>query len=188
MLMKRRTIIGVIFVVASLVKLASIWGLIHWSWLERAEEEPWAVYFGPFLLIYIGLHLIVEGILHDRDLWLQRPLPDSDEGKRLRSSVYFGGDEYVYCFDLFRGALLQAFCGGIRLDLREAVITEDEEIDIRTIFGGVELIVPRDVAVEVRSRSIIGGVGNETDRNVAPDAPCLHIVASNYFGGVSVKN
>ena len=37
-------------------------------------------------------------------------------------------------------------------------ITEDEEIEIHTFFGGIELFVPQTVNVLVKSRSIIGGV------------------------------
>jgi len=40
------------------------------------------------------------------------------------------------------------------MDLREAVITEDEEIDI-PFMGGIELLVPVDVNVIVKSRSFI---------------------------------
>ena len=76
----------------------------------------------------------------------------------------------------------------LRMDLREAVITEDEEIDIHTFCGGVELFVPAHVNVLVKSRSFIGGVGNSTVHVPDKDAPCLHIVASNFFGGVDVKN
>ena len=44
-----------------------------------------------------------------------------------------------------------------------------------------------NVNVVVKSRSFIGGVGNETDGNPKPNVPSLHIVASNFFGGVSIK-
>ena len=88
----------------------------------------------------------------------------------------------------FHGARLDAFCGGIRMDLREAVITEDEEIDIHTFMGGVELLVPADVNVIVKSRSFIGGVGNDTAMCSDKGAHSLHITASNFFGGVSIKN
>ena len=109
-------------------------------------------------------------------------------GKRIRCSVHYGGDEYVYHGETFHGARLDAFCGGIRLDLREAVITEDEEIDIHTFCGGIELFVPTTVNVEVKGRSFIGGVGNHATHTVAPKAPTIHIIASNFLGGVDVKN
>ena len=36
----------------------------------------------------------------------------------------------MYHGETFHGARLDAFCGGIRMDLREAVITEDEESEL----------------------------------------------------------
>ena len=64
----------------------------------------------------------------------------------------------IYRGEPFHGARLDAFFGGIRMDLRNAAITEDEEIEIHTFFGGIELFVPQTVNVVVKSRSFIGGV------------------------------
>jgi len=83
---------------------------------------------------------------------------------------------------------LDAFFGGIRMDLRNAAITEDEEIEIHTFFGGIELFVPQTVNVLVKSRSFIGGVGNHASRTAEKDAHCLHIIADNFIGGVDIKN
>lgn len=186
--MKPRTIIGIIFIVASLVKLATIWGLIKWDWFARVSEEPWATYFCICLLIYVGVNLIIESYRRDPDQWLQRPLPIGEDGKRICCSAHYGGDEYVYRGEVFHGARLDAFCGGIRMDLRKAVITEDEVIDIHTFCGGIELYVPTTVNVEVKSQSFIGGVGNHAKGQTDSTAPTLHIIASNFFGGVDIKN
>ena len=186
--MKPRTVIGVLFVVAGLLKLATLWGILHWSWFETMSEGPWAKYFCIFILLWVGVHLIIDSYRRDPDQWLQRPLPIGEDGKRIRCSVHYGGDEYVYHGEAFHGARLDAFCGGIRLDLREAVITEDEEIDIHTFCGGIELFVPQGVNVVVKSRSFIGGVNNSTERLTDKDVPCLHIVANNFLGGVDIKN
>ena len=66
-MMKLRTIIGIVFVLASLLKLASIWHIIHWAWFERPPQEPWELYFVPVLFILIGINLIYEGIKSKRD-------------------------------------------------------------------------------------------------------------------------
>ena len=60
--MKLKFAIGTILVVASLIKLACLWGVIHWSWLERTAEEPMFTYFTPLLLIFVGVNLIYEGL------------------------------------------------------------------------------------------------------------------------------
>ena len=186
--MKPRTIIGLVLVSGGLVKLATIWGLIQWEWFETMSEGPWCMYFSIFVIMWVGAHLIVDSYRRDPDQWLQRPLPIGEAGKRICCSVHYGGDEYFFRGEQFHGARLDAFCGGIRLDLREAVITEDEEIDIHTFCGGVELFVPAHVNVLVKSRSFIGGVGNSTVHVPDQNAPCLHIVVSNFFGGVDIKN
>ncbi len=191
--MKARTIIGILLIVAGAWKLANLWGIIENDWLWR---QPWTAYIAPAALIYLGAMAIVNSYRRDPDQWLQRPLPIGEDGKRICCSVRYGGDEYIYRGEPFHGARLDAFCGGIRMDLREATITEDEEIEIHTFCGGVELIVPQTVNVVVKSRSFIGGVGNKTgfigngkmiiDNNGT--VPRLHIVADNFMGGVEIKN
>ena len=184
--MKTKGLVGIILVTGCLLKIATLTGLIHIVWLERVES--WETYFSLFILLYVGLWLIFDSIRSNRDLWIQRPIPRSKEGQRIDCAVSFGGDEYTYNGEPFHGARLVTKCGGIRMDLREAVITEDEEIDIHTFCGGIELFVPNHVNVVVKSRSFIGGIGNHATRNADPKAPTLHIVASNFIGGVDVKN
>jgi len=142
--MKTRTIIGILLIVAGAWKLANMWGIIDNDWLWR---QPWTAYVAPVLLLYVGTTTIVDSYRRDPDQWLQRPLPIGEDGKRICCSVHYGGDEYLYRGEAFHGARLDAFCGGIRMDLREAVITEDEEIDIHTFCGGIELFVPTHVNV-----------------------------------------
>ena len=181
--MTRRTIIGIVLIVAALIKLADMWGILQLNW-----NHSWTEYFGPVLLLYIGAELVIYSFKRNPSQWLKRPVPQGEDGKRICCAVRFGADEYVYQGEAFHGARLDAFCGGLRLDLREAVISEDEEIDIHTYLGGVEVIVPTSVNIIVKSHSFIGGVGDETGGRMVHGAPCLHIVASNFLGGVTIKN
>ena len=181
--MTRRTIIGIIFIVAALLRLADMWGILQLNW-----EHSWTEYFGPVLLLYVGIELVIYSFNKNPSQWLRRPVPQGEEGKRISCVVRFGADEYVYQGEPFHGARLDAFCGGLRLDLRQAVINEDEEIDIHTFLGGVEVYVPDNVNIVVKSHSFIGGVGDQTAKRAIPGAPTLHITTSNFLGGVSVKN
>ena len=185
--MTRRTIIGIIFIVVAMMKLMSMLGIFHLNWFDWVWNHPWTDYLGPILLLIIGVELIVSSYQRNPSQWLQRPVPQSEEGKPINCVVSFGGDEYVFRGEPFHGARLDAFFGGLRLDLRQAVINEDEEIDIHTFAGGVEILVPTNVNIEVQSRSFIGGVGNETVGRNIPGAITLHIIASNIFGGVSIR-
>ena len=183
--MNRRTIVGLVFIVGALLKLADMWGIVHLEWLW---QRPWIEYLAVFFVLYIGVELVIYSFRNNRSQWLQHPVPVGDDGKRICCSVHYGADEYVFHGEPFHGAKLDAFCGGIRLDLREAVINEDEELDIHTFMGGVELLVPSDINVAVKSRSFIGGVGNDTVKSINENAHCLHIISSNMLGGVSIRN
>ena len=57
-----RIILGIIFVVASLLKLATLWGLLHITLLERVADEAWATYLAPCILILVGADLIYNGL------------------------------------------------------------------------------------------------------------------------------
>ena len=73
--MKAKGIIGIIFVVASLLILAAMWGIVHLSFLESATEGPAAIYFAIFLLIFVGLSLIIndlrEGKIKNKYLFMK---------------------------------------------------------------------------------------------------------------------
>lgn len=180
--MTRRTIIGIVFVLAAILRLADMWGVIHLEW-----EHSWTANFGPILLLYIGIELIIYGFNHNHSQWLQRPIPQSEEGKRICCSASFGADEYVYHGETFHGARLDAFVGGLRLNLSEATITEDEEIDIHTCMGGVEVLVSTEMNVEVKSHNFIGSVNNEAAKCQVDHAPTIHVIASNFLGGVNIR-
>ncbi len=181
--MNRRKIIGIIFIVAALLKLADMWGILHLNW-----DHSWSEYFGPVLLLYVGIELLIYSFRHNPSQWLKRPLPQGEDGKRICCSVSFGADEYIYHGEIFHGARLDALCGGLRLDLRQASISEDEEIDIHTFLGGVELLVPAHVNVIVKSHNFLGGVSDETAKCTDEHTHTIHITASNFLGGLSVKN
>ena len=85
--MTKRTIIGIIFITAALLKLVSMWNIIEWEWLWK---QPWTEYIGPALLFYVGVALIINSFKHDHDQWLQRPIPLGDDGKRISCSVRMG--------------------------------------------------------------------------------------------------
>ena len=63
-----------------------------------------------------------------------------------------------------------------------------DEIDIHTFMGGIELIVPKEINIVVKSRNFIGGVSNHAGMSVKNGAPSLHVIASNFFGGVSIRD
>ena len=87
--MKTKTIIGILLIVAGAWKLANLWGIIENDWLWH---QPWTAYVAPVLLLWVGATIIVDSYRRDPDQWLQRPLPFGEDGKRICCSVHYGGD------------------------------------------------------------------------------------------------
>ena len=81
-----------------------------------------------------------------------------------------------------------ALMGGAHLDLRTAEIADSESsISCISIMGGIDVVVPEGVDVEVGGFGLLGGVADETRGAAAPVAPRLHVHAFALMGGVAVR-
>jgi hypothetical protein len=80
--------------------------------------------------------------------------------------------------------------GGAVLDLREASLSPGvTEIDVRVVMGGVQIIVPAWLAVEVSGSAVMGGFAH-LDRvplHPDPDRPVLRVHGLAILGGVAVE-
>jgi len=78
--------------------------------------------------------------------------------------------------------------GGIDLDLTDATIPpEGARLTKVSVVGGVSVVVPPDVRVELRGFSLVGGRNVERLRDVPPGARVLRINAWSIVGGVRVR-
>jgi uncharacterized protein DUF1707/cell wall-active antibiotic response 4TMS protein YvqF len=81
-----------------------------------------------------------------------------------------------------------ACMGGVDLDFREALLGPGvTEVVIFTIMGGVNLIVPPTLAVEVEGTAIMGGFDHTSraSAEIDPDRPRLRVSGVAVMGGVS---
>ncbi len=86
------------------------------------------------------------------------------------------------------GATLTAVFGGVECDLRKAIINENQVINCSAIFGGIDIYVPSDIKVKIKSSSIFGGVSDDRkDKNEKEDSKTIYINAKCIFGGAEIK-
>ena len=83
-----------------------------------------------------------------------------------------------------------AIMGGCELDFRQAVMESDVvDVTITAVMGGVEIVVPEGVEVDVSGFSLMGGV-SQRGRDVPhrPGAPLLRVHAFALMGGIDVRH
>ena len=87
-----------------------------------------------------------------------------------------------------------ALMGGAELDFREARLPVGvTELVAVAIWGGIEIIVPPDVNVEIGGTAIMGGFEQSEDAHLEPDLPpadelrTLRITGLALMGGVDIK-
>jgi hypothetical protein len=83
-----------------------------------------------------------------------------------------------------------AVCGGAELDFREAIMGPGvTELQIYTMWGGVEVIVPPGLNVESHGIALMGGFEHAGDQlhSPDPDAPTLRITGLALMAGVDIS-
>lgn len=142
--------------------------------------DIWAIW--PLLLILLGLYL----------LFRRRGGPASRPGDpdALDESWTFGGGQRAVTSQAFKGGRFSAFMGGGSFDLSRAALADGKAtLDVDITFGGLELKVPDDWAVDFKARAVFGGFGDERKgKPTGPQTKVLTITGSVNFGGVSVKS
>lgn len=88
-----------------------------------------------------------------------------------------------------RSSKLLALFGGMDIDYSRAYMPPGETyVDAMCVFGGVDMIVPEGLNVEVHGVPLFGGIENKTTGEYIPGAPTLHIRAFVLFGGLEIKH
>lgn len=112
--------------------------------------------------------------------------------ERDRDTLYaiFGGIDRRGAWTVPRRMKIVAIMGGAHLDLREARFPPGVvELDVTAVMGGIEIVVPPGLAVQMHGSAIMGGFA-DIDRapaNPDPDAPLLRVRGLTMMGGVNVS-
>jgi hypothetical protein len=131
------------------------------------------------------------------DLWSARALefgvatiarPDVVPARQALLAV-MGAAERKGAWVVPRQLRVVAFMGGVELDLREAHFGDGvTEIEVFSIMGGVEILVPTGVRIETTGMGVLGGFGIAgSDADPGPHAPVLRISGVAVMGGVDAK-
>jgi predicted membrane protein len=183
-------------------------GLGVWKVMQPREDGQRA--FGV-ALVAIGIFLQIQLLVADlefRHIWPvlliglggllvwkaigRRPRgPVTASAAELHELAFMGGGNRIISNPDFRGGDITAVMGGLEIDLRKAGITgEAAVIDVFALWGGIELRVPEDWAVDVQATAILGAFENKARGSAGEGMPGKRLVVRGLalMGGVEIKN
>ena len=140
----------------------------------------------PAILVCIGASIIFKDIIAGKVNEQIKKLNENKTGPNEYCAT-FSGQDVKFDGEKFTSADLTAVFGGIECDLRNAIIESDVVINTSSIFGGIDIFVPENVKVKVKSSSIFGGVSDKKRHSENSEFHTLYINATCLFGGVEIK-
>ncbi|HXI60547.1 MAG TPA: DUF1707 domain-containing protein [Polyangia bacterium] len=117
-------------------------------------------------------------------------VPASEVRQEQTVLAIMGGVDRRGSWTMPRRLRVVAMMGGAHLDLREARFPPGPvEIEVFSLMGGTEIIVPPGLAVETHGTAIMGGFQeiNRAPAQPDPDAPLLRVHGFVMMGGVNIR-
>ena len=145
----------------------------------------WKLAF-PAILVAIGLSIIFKDALGGKVSSEIKKLNEKRNGENSYCAT-FAGQNVNFDGEKFTGADLTAVFGGVKCDLRNAIIDSDVVINASSTFGGIEIFVPSDVKIKIKSTPIFGGVENKANTKPTENSHTIYINSTAVFGGVEIK-
>ena len=145
----------------------------------------WKLIF-PVILVIIGISIIFKDLFSTK---INKEINKLNE-KIKKDSDYcstFGSQNIKYDDEEFKGATLNSVFGGIKLDLRDSIIKGDVVINSTCVFGGITILVPKDIKIKIKSTPIFGGVEDKTKQKVNEKSKTIYSNSTTIFGGVEIK-
>lgn len=138
---------------------------------------------GAFALL--GWFVFLVGSLAYAAARRREPVPAEPEADEVDLVATFSPLDFRSTARAFRGGRVETRFGGGVIDLREATLDPmGATLEVSSLFGGGNLVVPADWNVETHVLPVFGGVGDgRPQQERSPDAPTLRVEGIAVFGG-----
>ncbi len=153
-------------------------------------DVAWKVILAVFL-VAVGLSIIIKSVFHNKnDQEVAKKIEEAKKDSKTMDSqmAIFSGSDRVYNDETFQGSNLVAVFGGAKLNLKKAKFAKDTVIKAFTLFGGIDIIVPDDVKVKLKSGFIFGGFSDDRKNATEKGKHTIYIDAAGAFGGITITD
>lgn len=175
-------IIGIVMLVS---ERRNFWGLavvgggilFQLRALDIMDINPWE-FFWPVIIILVGLSIILN----------RSRQPEVSARQSDDASAIFGGVDLISASEDYQGGNATAVLGGVKIDMRKAIIKKEATLTVFVLCGGIELIVPEGVVVKPQATCILGGIENKYPAATLKNAPVLYVAGTVTMGGIEIKH
>lgn len=87
----------------------------------------------------------------------------------------------------FEGGNIKVVFGHLILDLSNAKITNNSTLNVTSIFGTTELILPKDTEVITKNTNVLGGTENLKEKTKGKNKNKLYIESVSILGSTKIK-
>ena len=136
----------------------------------------------PIILVLLGISIIFKSTININNKLFQK-----NTNKVEVYCATFGEQKINLANEKFKGANLTSIFGMIECNLTESKFTEDNIIYATAIFGVIDIIVPDNVKVVVKSLPIFGGINNKRKNPKKENVKTIYIKGISIFGGIKIK-
>jgi hypothetical protein len=114
--------------------------------------------------------------------------PEDPASNQPALAAIFAGERFASAAPALRGGRVITWFAGHDVDLRGATLDPaGATVDVRTMYGGLQIAVPQGWRVRSHVRSIFGGTAIAVaEADLPADAPLLELRGFTIFGGTRV--
>ena len=108
----------------------------------------------PLVLIVIGLSFIFKDAFNSK---INKEIKKINENKTKDGGYCstFSSQKVSFSDEEFNGTDVSAIFGAVEIDLTDAIIKKDVVINASAVFGGIDIRVPKNMKVKIKSNSIL---------------------------------
>lgn len=143
-----------------------------WDWHFR---DYW-----PLIIIVVGLSIIFKNKV--------KHLGEMDNDDFFDNVNIFSGGKKVYTSQKLSSGKVTSIFGGAEIDLRQARPAEEMTIEIFTLFGGCNLLVPSNWNISMSTTAIFGGFEDKRDLSFSQNGPTVYVRGITIFGGGDLRS